>query len=103
MPSVGNSCDLKFMELCIGITDEGLDKPSNLPQNSLKIRTPEKFVVITLKFEEGGFTIGYCILLHPEDADNIANSVDPDQTAPHLGLHCRPRRICPKTWDHYGK
>ena len=20
-----------------------------------------------------------------------------------LGLHCLPRPICPKTWDHYGK
>ena len=26
----------------------------------------------------------------------MANSVDPD-----LGLHCLPRPICPKTWDHY--
>ena len=34
------------------------------------------------------------------DADGMANSVDPDQTAPEqsdLGLHCLPRHICPKT------
>ena len=30
-----------------------------------------------------------------KDADGTANSVDPDQTAP-LGLHCLPRRVCPK-------
>ena len=31
----------------------------------------------------------------------MANSVDPDQTAPEqsdLGLHCLPSLICPKTW-----
>ena len=36
----------------------------------------------------------------------MANSEDPDQTAPleeqsDLGLHCLPRPICPKTLDHY--
>ena len=34
-------------------------------------------------------------------ANEIANSEDPDQTAPleqsDLGLHCLPRPICPKT------
>ena len=44
--------------------------------------------------------------MHPKDAEGIANSVDPDQTAPlgavleeqsDLGLHCLPRPICPKT------
>ena len=38
----------------------------------LKIWTPKKFAVITLKFKQDGFTI--------EDADGIANNVDPDQT-----------------------
>ena len=28
--------------------------------------------------------------MHSKDAEGIANSVDPDQTAP-LGLHCLPR------------
>ena len=47
-----------------------------------------------------------------QDAADIANSVDPDQTAPRgavdpdqtapleqsdLGLHCLPRPVCPKT------
>ena len=29
--------------------------------NILKFRTPEKFAVITLKFEQGGSTIEYCV------------------------------------------
>ena len=40
--------------------------------------------------------------MSPNDAEGMANSVDPDQTAPDLGLHCLPRHICPKTLDHYG-
>ena len=39
--------------------------------------------------------------MSPNDAEGMANSVDPDQTAPEeqsdLGLHCLPRHICPKT------
>ena len=37
--------------------------------------------------------------MRPKQADGIANSVDPNQTAPRsdLGLHCVPRLICPKT------
>ena len=32
----------------------------------------------------------------PKDAQGIANSVDPDWTAPaDLGLHCLPRPLCP--------
>ena len=45
----------------------------------LSFRTPKKFVVITLKFELSGSNIG---VLSPNDADGMANSVDPDQTAP---------------------
>ena len=30
-----------------------------------------------------------------KDADRMVNSVD-------LGLHCLPRPVCLKTWDHYG-
>ena len=41
----------------------------------------------------------------PNDVDEIANSVDPNQTAPSgqcdLGLHCLPRPVCPNTLDHY--
>ena len=43
------------------------------------IRTTEKFVIITLKFELCGSTIR---VMSPNDADGMANSVDPDQTAP---------------------
>ena len=43
-------------------------------------------------------------LMHPKDADRMANSVDPDQTKQSdLGLHCLPRPDCPKTWEHYSK
>ena len=40
--------------------------------------------------------------MSPNDADGMANSVDPDleeQSDP--GQHCLPRPICPKTLDHY--
>ena len=40
-----------------------------------------------------------------KDVEEMANSVDPDQTAPEqssLGLLCLPRPICPKTLDYYG-
>ena len=43
--------------------------------------------------------------MSPKDADGMANSVDPDQTAPEqsdLDLHSLPRPISPKTKDHYG-
>ena len=42
----------------------------------------------------------YHRVMSPNDADGMANSVDPDQS--DQGLHCLPRHICPKTWDHYG-
>ena len=38
--------------------------------------------------------------MHPKDAARIANTVDPDQTAP-LGLHCLPRpgsALFAQTW-----
>ena len=54
----------------------------------LKIRTPENFAVIPLKFEKDGFNIR---VMHPKDADGIANSVDPDQTAPLIWV-CT---VCP--------
>ena len=40
--------------------------------------------------------------MHPNGEDRMANSVDPDQEQSDLGLHCLPRPICPKTYDHYG-
>ena len=51
----------------------------------------------------------YDKVMSPNDADGMANSVDPVQTAPQgvansvdpdqsdLGLHCLPRPICLKT------
>ena len=39
--------------------------------------------------------------MHFKDADRMANSVDPGQTAPSLGLHCLPRPVCLKSKDHY--
>ena len=37
----------------------------------------------------------------PKDADGVANSVDPDHTAPSdLGLHCLPRTVCPNSYNH---
>ena len=38
------------------------------------------FTVIVLKAEQFGF---YSALMHPRDAAGMANSVDPDQNAPH--------------------
>ena len=43
-----------------------------------KISDTWKFAVITLKVEQDGFTLR---VIHPKDAEGIANSVDPDQTA----------------------
>ena len=40
--------------------------------------------------------------MHPKDAEGIANSIDPDQTAPRgLGLHCLPRPVCPNITIFY--
>ena len=52
-----------------------------LTVNFLNIRTPKKFVLITLKFELCGSTIEYHRVMCPKDAEGMANSVDPDQTA----------------------
>ena len=38
--------------------------------------------------------------MHPNDAEGIANSVDPDQQS-DLGLQCLPRPVCPKTLERY--
>ena len=42
-----------------------------------KYSDTRKFAVLTLKVEHDGFS-----LMHPKDAEGIANSVDPDQSAP---------------------
>ena len=44
-----------------------------------KISDTRKFAVITLKVEQDGFSWR---VMHPKDAEGVANSVDPDQTAP---------------------
>ena len=38
----------------------------------------------------------YHRVVSPNDADGMANSVDPDEQS-DLNLHCSPRHICPKT------
>ena len=61
----------------------GLEEIMNIMYtvNFLNIRTPKKIVVITLKFE---LWLSHRVM-SPNDADGMANSVDPDQTAP-LGV-----------------
>ena len=49
-----------------------------ITENVLNFRTQEKFAVIYLKFKQIGQILGYC----QNDANGIANSEDPDQTAP---------------------
>ena len=49
----------------------------------LNVLTPKKFAIITLKFEQDGFTKR---VMHPKDAAGIANSVDSDHTAPRSSL-----------------
>ena len=75
-------------------------KPTVKFLNFLK---PENFAVNYLKFKQRSQTLGYFI---KKDANGIANSEDPDQTAleeqSDLGLHYLPRHICQKTLDHYG-
>ena len=44
----------------------------------LNFRTPENFAVIYLKFKQRDQTLGFL----KKDANGIANSDDPDQTAP---------------------
>ena len=40
--------------------------------------------------------------MHPNDAEGIANSVDPEQEQSDLCLQCLPRPVCPKTKENYG-
>ena len=47
----------------------------------LKIGRAENIAVIILTIEQSGFTIELC----PSNADEMVNSVDPDQTAPQSG------------------
>ena len=45
----------------------------------LKFGTPQTLAIIVLKIEK--FDVRYIALMHLKDADGMANSVDPDQTA----------------------
>ena len=58
----------------------------------------ENFAVIYLKIQTKSPNLK---VFSQEDANGIANSEDPDQTAPQeqsdLGLHSLPGPICPKT------
>ena len=36
--------------------------------------------------------------MSPKDADGMANSLDPDQTAPLIRVYT----VCPGLFDHYG-
>ena len=44
----------------------------------LKFGTPQTIAITVLKIEKNWCNIA---LMHPKDADGMANSVDPDQTA----------------------
>ena len=58
------------------------------------------FAVIILKVEHFGFMT----VVHPKDADRMANSVDPDPTRSSLiWIYSLPRLAIPKTWDHYDR
>ena len=59
----------------------------------LNFRMPENFAVIYLKFKTNRPNLS---VFHQKDVNGIANSGDPDQTAP-LGLHFVSRAIRPKT------
>ena len=45
---------------------------------TLKFGTPQTIAIIVLKIEKFDVNIA---LMHPKDADGMANRVDPDQTA----------------------
>ena len=57
----------------------------------------KNIAVIILKFE-----LWFChTVMHPKDAARMANSEDPDQTAPNMGLHCLARPVCPKNLESW--
>ena len=57
-----------------------------------KIRTPKKFAVITLKFEQGGFTVEYYIQ-RMQMALQTVKTLIRMRSKSYLGLHCLPRPI----------
>ena len=75
---IGSFCTLDLMQL------------PNIAVNSLNFRTPENFAVIYLKFKQRGQTIWVFL---QKDANWIANSEGPDQTAPLADHSVRKLRI----------
>ena len=74
------------------------ERGSNVLQyhKSPKVSDSQNVAEITIKFKQRGLSIEKVCL-----KGGMTNSVDPDQTAPReeqsdLGLHCLPRRVCPK-------
>ena len=65
------------------MTDKLRKEAMMLTVKFLNFRTPENFALIYLKFKQIGQTLGYFV----KNANGIANSEDPDQTAP-LGAVC---------------
>ena len=49
---------------------------------TLKILKIETFEVFTVILKKNGKVLFYYAVMHPNDADGMANSEDPDQTAP---------------------
>ena len=72
---------------------------SNHPQNLIKMALPYS--------NTSNNADGMANSVDPDQTAPVANSVDPDQTAPvansvdpdqtDLGLHCLPNPVCPKT------
>ena len=58
----------------------------------LKYSDTQKIVVITLKVEQDGFSLR---VMHPKDAEGIANGVDPDHTAPLGAVLSNFCTVCP--------
>ena len=55
------------------------------------------FMVITPNFSGVPIFGNFTVEMHPEDADRMANGIDPDQNEQSdLGLHCLST-VCPKT------
>ena len=51
-------------------------------RTNLKLGTAKINTVIVFKVDQSGFTVQSCV---KKDADELANSVNPDQTAPWQG------------------
>ena len=61
----------------------------------LKIGTPKIITLIVLITEQLGSQCNNITIIISQDTNETANSIDPDQTAADLGLHCLFRPVCP--------